>query len=124
MVISGEALNLCNIHTDTNFASKSNSSKISPHGSKPLRTSRMANPYTDNMDLDEVMNKTEDSTSDLNDSRKQTRQSQRRNRSLKVICVDKIKPEQKEYSDKPKESTNEIKTKASGNSEKQIKRQH
>ena len=40
----------------------------------------MANPYTDNMDLDEVMLKTEDSTSDVhdfykNESRHQSRKS-------------------------------------------------
>ena len=66
MVISGEALNLNNIHTATNFASNVCSTKISPQGAKPLRTSRMANPYTDNMDLDEVMHKTEDSNSEIN----------------------------------------------------------
>ena len=57
----------------------------------------MANPYTDNMDLDEVMMKTEDSTSDANthdfyrnDSRTNSRNSIRKKSSLKVICVDKI----------------------------------
>ena len=57
----------------------------------------MANPYTDNMDLDEVMLKTEDSTSEANthefyknDSRIQSRMSKRRNSSLKLICVDKV----------------------------------
>ena len=122
MVISGEALCLNNIHTDTNFASKLSSSKISPQGQKPLRTSRMANPYTDNMDLDEVMLKTEDSTSDANthdfyknESRHSSRKLQKRNSSLKLICIDKVQTSgQKEYSDtKTEEATNELKRKVS-----------
>ena len=87
----------------------------------------MANPYTDNMDLDEVMLKTEDSTSDVhdfykNESRNQSRKSQRRNSSLKLICVDKVQNSgQKEYSDtKTEEATKELKRKVS---EKQLKRQ-
>ena len=57
----------------------------------------MVNPYTDNMDLDEVMLKTEDSTSEANthdfyqnESRIHSRKSKRRNSSLKLICVDKV----------------------------------
>ena len=98
MIISGEAFCLSTEQSDTNFAIQgiAFSSRISPQESKALRTSRPTNPYQDVMDLDEVMMRADDKSSDggshefyQNDSRVSSRQSRNRKSSLKVICVDK-----------------------------------
>ena len=98
MEVSGEAFCINTEQLDTNFTIQgiAFTSKFSPQEKTHLKTSRPTNPYQDVMDLDEVMMRADDKSSEngnhesqKNDTRNSSKQSRNRKGSLKVICVDK-----------------------------------